>query len=48
MERWAAPSLRVAAQIGKDLPRTYRFSENGHLILQSTRPDEHGTVTWEC
>lgn len=32
--------------VGKDLPRVFRFS-NGHLIIQSTRPDEHWTVVWE-
>ena len=32
--------------VGKDLPRAYQFS-NGHLIIKSTRPDEHWSVTWE-
>ena len=32
--------------VGKDLPRSYQFSD-GHLIIQSTRPDEHWSVTWE-
>jgi Lipocalin-like domain len=31
---------------GKDLPRAYQFSD-GHLIIKSTRPDEHWSVTWE-
>lgn len=31
---------------GKDLTRVYRFS-NGRLIIQSTRSDEHWSVTWE-
>ena len=34
------------ALVGKDLPRVYRFSD-GHLIIQSARPDEHWSVTWE-
>lgn len=33
--------------VGKDLPRVYRFSEDGHLIIRSARPDEHWSVTWE-
>ena len=32
--------------IGKDLPRAFRF-DNSHLIITSTRPDEHWSVTWE-
>jgi Lipocalin-like domain len=32
--------------VGKDLPRVYQFSA-GHLIIKSTRPDEHWSVTWE-
>ena len=32
--------------VGKDLPRAFRFSD-GRLIIQSTRPDEHWSVTWE-
>lgn len=33
--------------VGKDLTRVYRFSDDRHLIIQSTRPDEHWSVTWE-
>ena len=33
--------------VGKDLPRVYRFSPDGHLIVRSARPDEHWSVTWE-
>ncbi|MGC2661349.1 MAG: lipocalin-like domain-containing protein [Bryobacteraceae bacterium] len=33
--------------VGKDLPRVYRFSADGHLIIRSARPDEHWSVTWE-
>lgn len=32
--------------VGKDLTRAYQFSD-GHLIIKSTRPDEHWSVTWE-
>ena len=32
--------------VGKDLPRAYRFTPDGHLVLRSTRPDEHWSVTW--
>jgi hypothetical protein len=33
--------------VGKDLPRLYRFSADGHLIIRSARPEEHWSVTWE-
>jgi len=33
--------------VGKDLPRVYEFTGDGHLIIRSTRPDEHWSVTWE-
>jgi hypothetical protein len=33
--------------VGKDLPRHYQFTDDGHLIIRSTRPDEHWSVTWE-
>ena len=32
--------------LGKELPRVYKFSD-GYLIIKSTRPDEHWSVTWE-
>lgn len=32
--------------IGKDLPLVYRLSGN-RMIIRSTRPDEHWSVTWE-
>ena len=32
--------------VGKDLPRVFQFSD-GRLIIKSTRPDEHWSVTWE-
>jgi hypothetical protein len=33
--------------VGKDLPRVFQFTEDGHLIIRSTRSDEHWSVTWE-
>jgi len=33
--------------VGKDLPRLYRFSADGHLMIRSARPEEHWSVTWE-
>ena len=33
--------------VGKDLPRKFEFTSNGHLIIRSARPDEHWFVTWE-
>ena len=33
--------------VGKDLPRLYQFSADGHLIIKSARTDEHWSVTWE-
>ncbi|MGA7409716.1 MAG: lipocalin-like domain-containing protein [Bryobacteraceae bacterium] len=33
--------------VGKDLPRAYQFGTDGHLIIKSTRPDEHWSVRWE-
>jgi len=36
----------VRSLVGKDLPRSYRFSGN-RLIVKSTRADEHWSVTWE-
>jgi hypothetical protein len=33
--------------VGKDLPRKFEFTADGHLIIRSARPDEHWSVTWE-
>ena len=33
--------------VGKDLPRKFAFTADGHLLIRSTRPDEHWSVTWE-
>lgn len=32
--------------VGKDLTRVFQFVD-GRLIIKSTRPDEHWSVTWE-
>jgi Lipocalin-like domain len=32
--------------VGKDLPRAFQLSDR-RLIIKSTRPDEHWSVTWE-
>lgn len=32
--------------VGKDLSRRFEFTPDGHLIIRSTRPDEHWFVTW--
>lgn len=32
--------------VGQHLTRVYEFSD-GHLIIKSTRPEEHWSVTWE-
>jgi lipocalin-like protein len=33
--------------VGKNLPRAYRITAGGELIIRSTRPDEHWSVTWK-
>jgi hypothetical protein len=33
--------------VGKDLPRVFQFSTDGHLIIKSAQPDEHWSVYWE-
>ncbi len=33
--------------VGKDLPRIYQLTEDGHLILRSARAEEHWSVTWQ-
>lgn len=40
-------SITRGLLVGKDLPRIYRFTQDGQLILRSARPDEHWSVTWE-
>jgi hypothetical protein len=33
--------------VGKDLPRVFQFSDDGHLVIRSADPSEHWSVTWE-
>ena len=33
--------------VGRDPPRKFEFTADGHLIIRSTRADEHWSVTWE-
>src|SRR4051794_4363235 len=33
--------------VGKDLPRRYQFTTDGHLLIRSARADEHWSVMWE-
>jgi hypothetical protein len=33
--------------VGKNLPRAYQITTDGELIITSTRPDEHWSVTWK-
>jgi hypothetical protein len=32
--------------VGKDLPRKFEFTPDGHLTIRPTRPEEHWSVTW--
>jgi Lipocalin-like domain len=40
-------SITRGLLVGKDLPRIYQITADGHLIIRSARPDEHWSVTWE-
>ena len=33
--------------VGRNLPRNYQFTRDGHLIIRSARSDEHWSVEWE-
>jgi hypothetical protein len=33
--------------VGKDLPRKFEFTVDGHLVIRSAQADEHWSVTWE-
>jgi hypothetical protein len=33
--------------VGKDLPRRFEFTSDGHLLIRSAQPEEHWLVTWE-
>lgn len=32
--------------VGKDLPRIYTLTDDGHIIIRSAKADEHWAVTW--
>ena len=32
--------------VGKDLPRVYKITEDGNLVIRSVRPEESWSVTW--
>lgn len=40
-------SITGGLLVGKDLPRVYKFTEDGRLVIQSANPKEHWSVTWE-
>jgi hypothetical protein len=33
--------------VGKDLPRVYQVTDDGHLIIRPADPQEHWSVIWE-
>ncbi len=33
--------------VGKDLPRIFQLTDDGHLIIHSADPREHWSVTWQ-
>lgn len=33
--------------VGKDLPRRFEFTADGHMLIRSAQPEEHWSVTWE-
>ena len=33
--------------VGKDLPRVYQLTSDGHLIIHSSDSSEHWSVTWQ-
>ena len=33
--------------VGRDLPRRFQFTPDGHLLIRSAQPEEHWSVTWE-
>jgi hypothetical protein len=40
-------SMTRGLLVGRDLPRSYQLTEDGHLIIRSADPKEHWSVTWE-
>ena len=43
----SGPQITRGLLVGKDLPRRFEFTAEGQLLIRSTRPDEHWSVTWE-
>ena len=33
--------------VGKNLPRVYQLTRDGHLVIRSANPKEHWSVTWK-
>ena len=33
--------------VGRELPRRFEFTPDGHLLIRSAQPEEHWSVTWE-
>jgi hypothetical protein len=33
--------------VGRNLPRLYQLTEDGHLVIRSADPNEHWSVTWQ-
>jgi hypothetical protein len=40
-------SITRGLLVGKDLPRVYQLTDDGHLIIRSADSREHWSVTWE-
>ena len=40
-------SVTGDALVGKDLPRIYKLTGDGHLVIRSAEPEEHWSVTWQ-
>jgi hypothetical protein len=40
-------SVTGDALVGKDLPRVYTLTDDGHLIIRSSNPEEHWSVIWQ-
>ena len=40
-------SVTGDALVGKDLPRIYTLTGDGHLVIRSANRDEHWSVTWQ-
>ena len=39
-------SITADLLVGKDLPRIYKLTGDGRLIIRSANPEEHWSVTW--